>query len=84
MLLYKNAALLLLTTFPSHFTADAFAPVAPMAPMAPVAPAPLKRSEILNSSPVGSLTVPNIGCGTIAWSTDKGEKPMANNIRIIV
>ncbi len=33
---------------------------------------PMKEEEDLTQ--IGSLTVPSIGCGTIAWSTNKGKQ----------
>jgi len=63
MHLYRSAALLLLAGGSS--TSDAFVPSATSA-------SPSKPSSIIttDSTEVGSLTVPSIGCGTIAWSTD--------------
>mmetsp|Transcript_17134 Transcript_17134/g.26051 ORF Transcript_17134/g.26051 Transcript_17134/m.26051 type:complete len:425 (-) Transcript_17134:66-1340(-) len=45
------------------FTANAFAPATTRSP------------EILDLSSVGSLSVPNVGCGTIAWSTEVTGRP---------
>lgn len=64
MMHYHRAAATLLTA--GAFTVHAFAPGA------------LLNGLVTNTAPisdwtqVGSLTVPSVGCGTIAWSTDKG------------
>eukprot|EP00584_Thalassiosira_punctigera_P013515 CAMPEP_0172567826 /NCGR_PEP_ID=MMETSP1067-20121228/117378_1 /TAXON_ID=265564 ORGANISM="Thalassiosira punctigera, Strain Tpunct2005C2" /NCGR_SAMPLE_ID=MMETSP1067 /ASSEMBLY_ACC=CAM_ASM_000444 /LENGTH=412 /DNA_ID=CAMNT_0013359265 /DNA_START=73 /DNA_END=1307 /DNA_ORIENTATION=- len=58
---YKIAPFLLFGTYLVSVTVDAYAP------------AVSKPPELLDFSPLGSLTVPNVGCGTIAWSTDKGR-----------
>ena len=34
----------------------------------------LPRKEEEDLTQIGSLTVPSIGCGTIAWSTNKGKQ----------
>ena len=39
----------------------------------PTASRPISSTAVDDVTRVGSLTVPNVGCGTIAWSSDKGE-----------
>ncbi|KAL9182701.1 hypothetical protein ACHAXT_013353 [Thalassiosira profunda] len=48
--------------------ADAFAPAAHRQPLSPAA-----ASATTDTTEVGSLTVPSVGCGTIAWSSDDGR-----------
>lgn len=75
MHLYRSAALLLLGGGSS--TADAFVPSATSAP-------PSKPSSIItDSTEVGSLTVPSIGCGTIAWSTDMTGRPNPELVELV-
>ena len=35
---------------------------------------PFSSAADADTTRVGTLTVPKVGCGTIAWSTDKGEQ----------
>eukprot|EP00579_Thalassiosira_antarctica_P022110 CAMPEP_0201989198 /NCGR_PEP_ID=MMETSP0904-20121228/92728_1 /ASSEMBLY_ACC=CAM_ASM_000553 /TAXON_ID=420261 /ORGANISM="Thalassiosira antarctica, Strain CCMP982" /LENGTH=473 /DNA_ID=CAMNT_0048543409 /DNA_START=81 /DNA_END=1502 /DNA_ORIENTATION=+ len=58
---YQISALLLSAA--GTFTAHAFAPATPRSPAA--------VATITDLTKIGSLTVPLIGCGTIAWTSDK-------------
>jgi len=35
---------------------------------------PFSSAADADTTRVGTLTVPKVGCGTIAWSSDKGER----------
>lgn len=69
---FNSVLAVFLTTAAANFTAvDAYAPAVATAP---------KRTDLFSKPPskkntdltkVGTLTVPNVGCGTIAWSSDK-------------
>ena len=76
MILYQSAALLMLAA--CSLTVDAFAPS--ISKHESISSA--SSTTITDLTQVGSLTVPQIGCGTIAWSTDKGEKIVANSIGV--
>ena len=71
---YQTSALLLLAA--GSFTAHAYAPASPRSPVA--------TAKITDLTKVGSLTVPLIGCGTIAWTSDKGEKKTPSTFAFII
>lgn len=68
MRLYRIAALLLLAAGPH--AADGYAPSVPVT-LPSTRINKYSTAAITDLTQVGSLTVPNIGCGTIAWSSDK-------------